>query len=1090
MEVIPLALIDRDAGIRILREGGRGGTQALYILYAVLTSSPAFNRAKGTMLDRYKAYISSREDVAMICDDRYGGADPSIVAAACNNVFTFNPDTGFLECEKSTVRVPVLSADYDMLFFGAVAYGNDEKEIVGVIDDSTRIQIVKMFSDLAEYLGMLNENPEEIGKLAKMGKERACRRLGPSVQYLFDQAGNISPEILADKMGQFRNIIDSLHLTGGRHPIVSDVIRKVQELETFGDEDFEKSVFAQVGAIQTKKAKLKEIHDFNVLRNTSQFFIFSNDIAAAKETLQSRGMPYSDADAIRMLADEHRTGDRHFPRFGIADPATCTVFGTKNLLIGDNLSRIEGKWENLYTDFARMSDSEALKIIGDSKMSDDTKMALREEILRDIVQNSGPGRKISIPEANSPFGDVNDFYPPYQVVFTDSGTVENAGIVKMTAVMRLLGNRAVGFGTRSAEVDAEGGVEGKDGNMLTDAIQSEMSSAMANGAIEHMGDEVRNVVNGPSENRIFSAAVKIFREFPELMNSPIFQANKDLFMKYKAGVHKLQSTGENQGMPLDEDDATALAAETLHAMISGSGKYGTQFFDPSKFSTNEWQGMTYITNWGLNERAEQLQEYYLEKVNEKQGALAGGKYSEAAVRNMFPYILLGRQYGAAEDKVLSGAIRDLVEFESDMHDLVMNSAGVADFNDDDVPLGEFRSKAVAFASDAPEEQAAAVSEAIKQLHMQINLDNLGALLVSPNDTVKSSGTYDQFMRTLFMSKYRNFADRIAIYKAGMKSSSSDVGTFNQLDDTSRDDRVDIFTFFRVDTLEGLASKLFPVVDLPVGYRRTFKVALLDPKQRPKAIAMLLSVLDKVIVGGMMEHLGILIASIAPDLLNGKGEMPLSNFLSDSEYSEQFDITIGGGNDMAVMPVAFAAEKFLGFLYGMGDHMFAEIGRVFEDGDYEKLAELIKHIYSVDKNERGRAILTIPGIKATSKPIKNSKFEATLAKKDDAGEVAGQLRSPHDDDWVGKLNTSDAESDDVLLTTFKESKKNRDIAKKRRSEEKTARSGKLDWSSATDALQQSNDAYGQDKAGTEEEPPRLDEDDDAFSEFDEDFGDSY
>lgn len=998
MAVIPEALVKKEAGIEILNDRSRPGTETLWMLIAVLSKSAVFTGTKGTLMDKYLAYIGDPETVNATCVAQYRVTSTQ-VAQACEHKFTFNPAKFSLDLGDNSYDL--FGVPMDPLFYGAV-FAN--RKMVGVIDDTDRRRIKQAFVEALPIVGKLAKvNP---AVLQQIGPAGTVKKFGPITRALFAEDGTVD----ADMIGELFELCNTgaRTLTGkdedvpeldGAHPEVLAIANKTSALSKFTDDEFESSVYARLGDVAARNARQKMRSELQTDNKKPQFFVFKQDIATAKEYLAEQGKPHTEFDAIGMLADTKRTGDRRFPRWGVIYPAKCMICGSRNLILGDAASKVGGKWENLYSDIANLNDTSVFA--EDPKKGD----KIRAEVLRELVHNGQKGESLDLSTGT----ETITVRPPYAVTFTGPDAE-----AKINGVMKLLYNVATGIRTPQKTVATEEmAATGKEGDSMTDSVEYQMSKAMEQGAIEKGSDELREIINVPNENKVFDAAVRIFKEFPELQKTDVFQKNKDLFARYRAGQHELHSTGANKDLPLDEDEIATLAAETIHAMIDSRGAVVTRFFDPSRFRIVERLGIPYIANWGLTDQGEYLMQQYTEKMNEREGQYAGSKFDGATVRNMFPYMLLRRQFDAMGNKWASGAIRDLVAFESDLKDfLVSRPEPVADANSK--TLGEFKASVMNGIQGTPNDAAKALSGEIQKLKAQINLGNLGVTLGDASEEVISTEGYDELMCTLFAHQYQDQEARIKYYRGHLSGTGEKSG---------------ILDMMQCSHLSELGEKLMQrnhdlFDDIAVVAHDKYE-AMLDDKVdaakrkqlRIEADNVIFEMFDMAVVNAAVKGIGAIIAAISPVLLNG-GSIPLVGIVSSAEFGHTFDIAVKyvtspEPETLTMGPIGLLLDSFLGKYYDFGDSVVAAIGNPLKEGDYEGLGEVLRHIYLTDRDVGEMSIITIPGLRPTPKPIPTGKLNTEVRNIDRAGDRAGSIRNAHDDKWLASVMPNDEDGGDLL-----------------------------------------------------------------------------
>ena len=1006
MAVIPEALVKKEAGIEILNDRSREGTETLWILIAILSKSAVFTGTKGTLMDKYLAYIGNPETVNETCVAQYRATSTQVIQA-CENKFTFNPEKFSLDLGERSFDL--FDIPTNMLFYGAV-FAN---RMVGVIDDADRVAISRAYAGALSAIGEISKTGVE--GLQKLGREGAVQKYGPVFREAFGENGQFDAEMFGDMFDMCSDAMKSLTAVNGNHPEVTAIAAKSGSISKFTEEDFDSSVYARMGDVSAAKARQKMRSEFRTDNKHVQFFVFSRDIGTAKDYLAEQGKPHSEFDAIGLLADAKRTGDRRFPRWGLVIPAKCILAGSKNIILGDAASSVDGKWESVYSDIARMSGDTVKEVFGEGKNGE----MLRQQVMADLLRGGRAGELLDLS-----VGSENvTVRPPYMVTFTG----KNAE-AKMGAVMKLLGRVASGFRTPQKTVSVEEmATTGKEGNEMTDSAEAQMSEAMKNGAIESGDDLLREIINVPNENKVFDAAVRIFKEFPELQQSKVFQENKELFGKYRAGQHELHSTGNDKDLPLDEDEIATLAAETIHAMVDSRGVYVTRFFDPSKFRLGERLGIPYIADWGLTERGEQLMDAYVQKVEDRKGALAGGKFETARVRNMFPYMLLGRQFGATDNKWVSGAIRDLVAFESDLTDYLTTRPDNSDENNGKT-LSEFKTAVMDGIQGTPDEKAVALSGEIKKLGAKISLGNLGALLSDADPKTIAVDGYDDLVCALFVNKHRDQVEREKFYRdhlTGGKESSGilDVLGIDQLPDlgtkmTESDPEL-------LGDLAQIAADMYSSLDEEAD-------ATKRARRRASADGIMFELFDMAVVNGTYKGMGAVLSAIDGDLLSD-GVVPLSTILSSPEYARLFEVSVEYYNSeepqtVSMGPIGVLIDNFLGKLYGFGDSVVAAIGEPLKTGNLEGLGDVLKHIYAVDRDNVSKAIIAIPGLRPTPKPLPDGRLNTEVRNIDRAGAAAGNIRNAHDDKWLASVMPNDNdENEESLLKQIRRMKAERKLA---------------------------------------------------------------
>lgn len=1018
MAVIPEALVNPEAGLNLLKLGADGKNAGGGIFIAMLFTVPEFAKAQGTMVDKYKAFIGNTDAVNSVCRSRYG-ASLGEVEQACKNVFTFDPSTFKLTGGNASIGLWEVNA-YCLYFGGVVT-----NRLVGVIDDSTRLEIARTCRDIMEnkfmtppLVNILKGDPSGLDELNRMGRKGVAEQFGPVLTGVFGEDGRATMDSVRNFYMGLREI--AANMFKGGHPDIAKVIDKVRQIVTVSPEVVGNAAYAEIGEYKTRTAKVKTPNEFRVNQPTLQFFVFEDDIGAARDYLRSNGEPCNQFAAMELLVDTRRSGDRRFPRWGFVNPEKFKIGGTKNMLLGDMASGNDGTWKNLLSEFLRAAPGKnsdgpfneifvqplAAKAGEDSAEVYKKAVKLYNSLLADI-KNAGPGKSETFQDSE---GFQKSIRPPMQIDI--SGANEEVKKLKMSLMMQFLGKVASGYRTsQSTKSTEEMGATGKEGDSLQDSVEASMTDAAKNGAIQ-TENELRNIVNTPSINSAFSAVVALFSEFPELRESDIFKNNRELLERFREGVYALRSTGINKDLPMDENDITLLVAETLRVLVSGLGVYGGGFFDPSKFKLEDRDGLVYVSDWGYTEKAQQYAEQYRVALAEKEGELMGGQHASAVIRNMLPYILLTRQYGGQDSRKVSGAIRQLVEFESDLSSHLERVPKKAR-TDDSQTLDEIERK-VSVSAGTKEARTAAMAEKVKGLHAEINLANLNGMFASHDPKLVSVPSFDELVTNMFLRKYPKFEDRAAFYIAKASTISSES--------------------FDAAEHEGILGTIGVSGDKPLEELYSFietdhpdledAVKNVKPHQRKEMLAILL---DYGVRERSIPNIGLALTSADPSIAPNIAKLPLAALFENPAMKDPFTIGVenigsdADGDTEDRGPIGPILDEFLGELYGLGDGFVEHVAKIFANGDAEGLGELVTSMYRVDGDNPGQAIITIPSIRPTAKALRGGKLDAELVRDNKSAQVARKIRNQHTADDEARLNSDEADSDDEISGRFRRAK---------------------------------------------------------------------
>ena len=190
--------------------------------------------------------------------------------------------------------------------------------------------------------------------------------------------------------------------------------------------------------------------------------------------------------------------------------------------------------------------------------------------------------------------------------------------------------------------------------------------------------------------------------------------------------------------------------------------------------------------------------------------------------------------------------------------------------------------------------------------------------------------------------------------------------------------------------------------------------------------------DMAVVNGTYKGMGAVLSAIDGDLLSD-GVVPLSTILSAPEYARLFDVSVEYYNSeepqtVSMGPIGVLIDNFLGKLYGFGDSVVAEIGEPIKTGNLEGLGDVLKHIYAVDRDNVSKAIIAIPGLRPTPKPLPDGRLNTEVRNIDRAGAAAGSIRNAHDDKWLASVMPNDNdENEESLLKQIRRMKAERKLA---------------------------------------------------------------
>lgn len=1018
MAVIPKAVVNKKAGEQLIKSFGQEHRTAVYIMYAMLdTASAAFRSARGTMLDMYREYSDDYKSVDDVCREFYG-AGVDAVEKACGKVFSLNRRDMVLECGDE--RYDMLDVSISTLFYGGVIV---DGSIVGVIDDKTRDAVRESMLSAGEIVSAMEADGGS-AHLASIGEGAAMKKYGSTgvgrmlVRTLFSEGAPNSYMLESTRDG-FAGMADAMDITGSGHPEIGDTLIELAKREYIGsDDDIDNSIYADSGAEKSRRARVKTAMKFKTDFQHAQQFVFTRDIGAAEDYLRRQGMPATPATALNLLTNSFRTGDERFPRWGMVIPEKNLVGGSRDMMLGGK-SGVDQAFMNLYGILARLKGAILVStMLGENV--DDTEAnrrkagKLRDEICSDMYSKGVARKEFDYSDGENVDGKTRI---PYSVTFDDSDPkVANA---KMAAVMRVLGRAATGIATpQSTALASSMGSAGKDDayseeKSLNDRVEASMASAMEHGAIESNTDPVREVVNAPSIYKVVSAASNIFREFRSLaQTSQVYKDNKELFDHFDEHYSEIAQNGGNTDLPIDEGDAAMLAVETLRALVGGVGRTGVRFFDASKFDVGEKMGLPYVSNWGFTGEASVANEKYIEAMARTRGSLLGAKNENARIAYMFPYQLLVKKYGAENNPGISGAIRDLVGFESDITQLPEFSSGAKRGK----TFGEFVKAATDGAGPTAAAKSAALSTALRGDVIKVNMANLGKMISDEYMDFARSRQFDELARVLFLRKYPEVKARKAFYKEHLAAGDGDMGEMT----------LGLATVFGVasadsfdDIVEDVAKSLdsADAADAMRNSIMTGKVGKAD------IVAMFVdyavtSMLPVSIRSGQFANIGLVIASSVDDLLGDDRTLTAEQLRSDSRYAAPVKISgysVKDGKlsetEMEVGPVFAYIDGFLGARYGMGDSFVAGVGDIVESGDKQKLAKLVRGIYNVDRDRPEHAVVTIAGLRPTSRPDNSTKLNVTLGKRDMSGEVARDLRGKHDEEWMRNVMARMTDGDD-------------------------------------------------------------------------------
>ena len=128
------------------------------------------------------------------------------------------------------------------------------------------------------------------------------------------------------------------------------------------------------------------------------------------------------------------------------------------------------------------------------------------------------------------------------------------------------------------------------------------------------------------------------------------------------------------------------------------------------------------------------------------------------------------------------------------------------------------------------------------------------------------------------------------------------------------------------------------------------------------------------------------------------------------------------------PIGVLIDNFLGKLYGFGDSVVAAIGEPLKTGNLEGLGDVLKHIYAVDRDNVSKAIIAIPGLRPTPKPLPDGRLNTEVRNIDRAGAAAGNIRNAHDEKWLASVMPNDNdENEESLLKQIRRMKAERKLA---------------------------------------------------------------
>ena len=628
---------DPEIGKKFL-SGVSSDDTTLYELLAIAKKSPKFIKATGGLPDRWDAFMRSGD--VEECISTVYGLSSTALASAAENVMEYDPATDTLN--GGNVSMPATDADPDKLMFGLVIRPGDPRGI-GSVTDATRKAVLKSHSKKSADIDTILADD--------MPADAAVSKFGKWAGALYGSDGKIDSSRVDRFIDAYMDSVEKL--SPAENPLVRSAVMDAEDLvNEITGADGGSGMFGSAYSDSVKNRSDKEVvvskGAFDPEKKTEQQFVFKDDVSHAMEYLERNNRPSSEADALFLLKSSRRTGSEYFPRFGTAVPATNTVMASMQMLSGTK----ESTWRTLYQ---VIYSSPRAKFDKDA----DTADAIRQSILDDFDH-------ITKNEKHEVAGfDSTGKYQKktrqtvYEVHFTDSEVAP--ATKKMDIVMHLLADTA--YYVQDSDPENSGstsfsqGVEGKDGDTMTDSLEKAATDAMEHGAIETQDAPVRKVINPAGIEKAFAAAAEIYREVPSIRRAPIFEENAELFEKYRPGEHALHRADTKDGrkrFAMSDEDVSFMAASVLQALLSGRSPSGIEFFDPSAVKLDRRAGLTYISDWGISPELGNVEDAFRNRMAELDATYSKG---EKALF-MLPAYLLKKMYG----QKLASAINALVEF--------------------------------------------------------------------------------------------------------------------------------------------------------------------------------------------------------------------------------------------------------------------------------------------------------------------------------------------------------------------------------------------------------------------------------------------